>query len=161
MLGLSQGQVFRDSNCVVDAEIWSLPACALETRDGRLYLKGQFLPLYHFEKPYGLAWSHLPQDGWAYFNRQGLVVVKNVATMDNGPDEFHSGLVRVTQGGKWGLANSKGTFIVPLAYDGILGYKPGFGWKACIGCRTISDGEYHRFDGGKWIQISPLGKIAK
>ena len=160
LLRSGTAQVIRDGDCVVDAEILSLPTCALESNNGSLYVKRKFLPLFFADKSQHLAWRSLPADGWAYFDRKGLVLVKNVATMDNGPDEIHQGLVRVTRNGKWGLANLHGSFVVPFTYDGMLGYEPGHGWRACSGCRTVRDGEYSFFQGGTWIQLNRSGKVA-
>jgi hypothetical protein len=55
-----------------------------------------------------LASRLLPDGGWAYFDRTGLVRVKDVAPFDNGASYFHSGLVRVVRDGKYGLASDRG-----------------------------------------------------
>ena len=85
-------------------------------------------------------------------------MVRNVATMDNFANAFHYGLVRVSNGGKWGLADMHGRLVVSLRYDGMLDYQPGEGWKACLGCRSVSDGEHSGFDGGHWISLDRYGK---
>lgn len=113
-----RGEVIRHDGCVVDSEIWSLPKCALEFRNGRLYVSRLYLPLYFSpaETPHdrkgadgmGFAWTRLPEGDWAYFDRTGRVAVRYVAMMDNGPSAFHNGLVRVTRDKKWGLADSHG-----------------------------------------------------
>jgi len=153
------GQVVRYKDCFVDAEIWSLPKCALEERDGHQYVSKRYLPLFSFSNPQNLAWTNLPGAGWAYFNRQGLILVQNVAQWDNGPSPFHQGLVRIVSKGKWGLAKIDGTVAVPLKYDGIL--EPDEHddrWKACMGCQTIPDGEYSKFEGGDWFWLNRTGR---
>jgi hypothetical protein len=127
-IGSSRAQVIRNGDCTVDLEIMQLPACAIETHNGKLFVSKAYLPLFFSSTGTGMqtgtsrnfAWTHIPEEGWAYFNRTGLVVVQNVATMDNGPSEFHHGLVRITKRDKWGLADWQGKLIVPLEYDGIL-----------------------------------------
>jgi hypothetical protein len=159
-------QVIQDGNCTVDSEFWSLPQCALEIHSGELYVARAYLPLFfssagkalQYGSSENLAWTHLPQDGWAYFDRTGLVVVRNVATMDNAPNAFHYGLVRVTKDKKWGLADMHGRVIVPFAYDGMLDYREGTGWPACTGCKYVQQGEYGSFHSGKWISLDRHGK---
>jgi hypothetical protein len=81
--------------------------------------------------------------------------------MDNGANDFHHGLVRVRRDDKWGLADTKGKLVVPLRYDGMLDSAPNFGWVACSGCHDVSDksGEYHWFEGGKWLRLNARGKV--
>jgi hypothetical protein len=159
--GFAQSQVVRRGDCVVDAEVLLLPKCALETRDGHLYIFKEFLPLLFSTGKGRLASAALPEDGWAYFDRRGLIVVRNVANFDNGPSPFHHGLVRVNREGKWGLADSNGPFVVPLMYDGMLEYEePNRGWKVCTGCRSVSAGEYGWFEGGDWYWLDRHGKVA-
>jgi hypothetical protein len=67
--------------------------------------------------------QHSPEDGngwagrkgWIYVDRTGRVLARNVAAMDNGADGFHTGLVRVTRDGKWGLATTRGRLAVPMS----------------------------------------------
>jgi len=144
--------------CVVDREVLQLPRCALETRRGQLYVARRFLPSLFTAQRSLLAAVFLPDEGWAYVDRRGLLVVRHVATMDNGPSEFHHGLVRVTEAGKWGLADTRGRLVVPLRYDGMLDYDDEGGWRACTGCGTASDGEHAWFTGGEWISLDRKGK---
>jgi len=161
LAGSSPGQVVRRGDCSVDKELLRLPQCALETRDNHLYVFKEFLPLFFSSWRDRLASAFLGQDGWAYFDRRGLIVVQNVANFDNGPSPFHHGLVRVNRNGKWGLADSRGLLVVPLIYDGMLEYEePNRGWKVCAGCRTVSQGEYGWFEGGDWFWLDRHGKVA-
>jgi hypothetical protein len=166
LLGLSfagpaESQVVHRGNCVVDAEILLLPECALEARDGHLYVLKEYLPLFFSSGTDRLASAGLPEGGWAYFNRHGMIVIQHVASFDNGPSPFHHGLVRVNSKGKWGLADSNGEFVVPLTYDGMFEYEESNkGWRVCTGCRTVSDGEHSWFEGGDWCWLDRKGKVA-
>jgi hypothetical protein len=163
-------QVVNFGGCSVDFELLSLPDCAVSVRAGRTYVSKEFAE-YVFSRPQvgvaawpvkvghrRLASTNLPHGGWAYFDRTGLVVVQNVATMDNGASAFYFGLVRVSAAGKWGLSNVKGKLVVPLEYDGILEFDDDQ-WLACKGCVTETSGEYHFFRGGAWVSIDRFGKL--
>jgi len=166
------GEVVKVGTCAVDSELLILPDCAVVNRSGNLYIVHGFLRTFFSDGGFGiavstvmveghrLAWSDIPHAGWAYFNRNGLVVVKNVATMDNGASQFHHGLVRVTISNKWGLANIRGEMVVPMTYDGILEYEESYGWRVCSGCRTESDGEHSWFVGGKWQWLDQKGRLS-
>lgn len=157
----AHSQVVSYQDCVVDAEILALPQCALENRDAHLYVAKPYLRLFFPVEKARLVGRVIPGGGWAYFNKRGMITVRNVANFDNGPSPFHHGLVRVNSKGKWGLADSNGLFVVPLTYDGILEYEePNMGWKACTGCRLVSDGEYGWFEGGDWLWLDRHGKVA-
>jgi hypothetical protein len=138
-----------------------VPQCALETKAGHLYVLQRYLKLFFPPDKGRLEARMIPGGGWAYFNRRGLIIVQNIASFDNGASAFHHGLVRIVSEGKWGLANSRGALIVPLKYDGMLEYdESSKGWKACTGCREISDGEYHWFEGENWYWLNQRGELA-
>ena len=146
--------------CVVDEEMVVLPRCALETRGGQLYVGQRFVRLLFSNTRKKMVATGAKGEGWIYVDRTGRVLVRNVATMDNGADSFHGGLVRVTRGGKWGLATMRGRLAVPMEFDGILDpYQGEPRWAACKGCRTVGDGEHHWFEGGTWYWIDPQGKV--
>lgn len=166
-----QGQIVKVGDCAVDSEVLSLPECAVRTQNGQMYVNKGFLKTFFKDGGFGLAvttvsvhghrlaWSNLPHAGWAYFDRSGRIVVKNVATADNGASQFYHGLVRVTQGDKWGLADDNGDLVVPLHYDGLLDYEEGQGWRVCSDCHTASDGEHSWFVGGKWQWLDQHGHV--
>ncbi|HEX4322274.1 MAG TPA: WG repeat-containing protein [Acidobacteriaceae bacterium] len=168
--GWAHAQVISHGDCTVDSEVWSLPACAFEKHNDKLFVSKAYLSLFFSSNgtaiqtstSRNLAWTHMPTSGWAYFNRTGLVVVQNVATMDNGPNDFHHELVRVTKGKKWGLSDPQGRLVVPLQYDGMMDYEEGKGWLACSGCHTETDagGEYYFFKGGKRVWLNSQGKVS-
>jgi hypothetical protein len=167
LTGSAHARVIRNNDCTVDSELLQLPTCALETHNGRLYVSKAYLPLFFSSAGTtlkmgtrgNLASTLLPEGDWAYLNRTGLIVVRNVAMMDNGANEFHHGLVRVTKDSKWGLADSQGRTIVALTYDGMLDYEADTGWLACTGCKYVKQGEYGYFQGGNWVRLDRSGKV--
>ena len=48
-------------------------------------------------------------------NRKGETLFE-ICEYDNGPDEFHEGLLRIKQNGKIGYANEKGEIIDPIDF---------------------------------------------
>lgn len=158
--GTSTAQHGPSPACIVGSEpfVLAVPACAVQEHAGRLQVHHDHLVDFDFNQ-HGLAAVYLTGTGWAYIDRRGQVIVRDVAIMDNLANEFHHGLVRVTRGGKWGLANARGKLVVPLQYDGMLDYQPQTGWLACEGCRVVRDGEYHLFEGGKWLLLNAQGKV--
>ena len=166
-----KAQIVKYGECAIDLELMTLPGCALESRNGHLYVLRRFAVDVLSSRVSGvaavpvsvgghrLAWTALPDAGWAYFDRSGLVVVENVATMDNAADEFHNGLVRINVGNKWGLASLHGKVIAPLTFDGVLDVSGDHGWLACKGCRTVNDGEHSWFEGGEWFRLDRKGRV--
>ncbi|MDR2990718.1 MAG: WG repeat-containing protein [Burkholderiaceae bacterium] len=163
----TQNKPGREMACPVDPEMIALPPCAIRSQRGRLRVISSQVASLSFNR-YGLAAACLTGIGgassgtcWAYINRLGWVIVRDVAVMDNGASDFHHGLVRVTRNGKWGLADTKGRLAVPLRYDGMLDYEPGAGWATCNGCRAVKDkwGEHSWFEGGKWLRLNARGKV--
>jgi len=146
--------------CVVDLELLVLPRCALETRGDQLYVASRFVRRLFNDPHQKMAATGAEGEGWIYIDRTGRVLVRNVATMDNGADSFHGGLVRVTRDGKWGLATARGRLAVPMEFDGMLDPHEGERrWAACKGCRTAGDGEHGWFEGGTWYWIDRKGSV--
>jgi len=147
------------SDCPVDPAIIALPACAFAQVHGRLRVDAAHGAALSFNR-HGLAAAYLTGVGWTYVDRHGWVVVRDVAVFDNGASPFHHGLVRVTRGDKWGLADARGRLVAPLRYDGMLEYDPRTGWAACEGCRIERDksGEHSWFAGGRWLRLNAQGK---
>jgi hypothetical protein len=157
-------QTIEHDGCIVDVEIWQLPACAIEQRDGHFYVAARYLDLFDYSGPYRLAWSKLPDTfpgaGWTYFDRQGHIVVQQVATLDNGPSPIHHGIVRIQQAGKFGLAKLDGTNLVPLIYDSILEPDKNGHWEVCIGCQFTHHGDHEMLiQEGNWFWLGRSGKL--
>jgi hypothetical protein len=169
----ASAQTVRYGSCAIDLQIVQLPDCAVSAKAGRAYVVKKFVDDVFRKRATGvaavpvlvegrrLAWTSISGRGWVYFDRTGLVVVEHVAIMDNGADEFHHGLVRVTRYNKWGLANLKGKLVVPMQYDGLLANPSGLGWLACSGCTTVSDGEHSWPSGGTWSKLDSNGKVTE
>jgi hypothetical protein len=169
-LGLDQTVSY--GKCSIDLGVPMLPKCALETRNGRLFVLQQFAEDVFTGRVHGLAANpvtvgrerlasiYLDEGKWSYFDPSGRVVVTNVAAADNAASEFQDGLVLVTRDGKWGLADTKGKLVVPMQYDGMQGNWEGPGWLACIGCQVVHHGEHWWFSGGKWVRLDRRGQVA-
>ncbi len=166
-------KTIRKGDCVVDPQLLSLPACALEVRNHETFVAQVYLPLFFGANAdalgsvkkgtNGFAYFADAGNGWVYFNRTGRIVVRNVATMDNGPGAFHYGLVRIVRDRKWGLADTRGKIEIPLTYDGMLDYQEGKGWLACSDCHQETDPEeeHHWFKGGHWVWLDRHGNVAR
>jgi hypothetical protein len=151
-------QEVHNENCAPDPELIAVPPCAIQHVGGRTRIIQSHLTTRSYNQ-YGLAPAWI-EGGWTYVDRRGWVVVQNVAMMDNAANDFHHGLVRVTRGGKWGLADPRGKLVVPLLYDGTLDYEPNIGWLVCKGCvNTPINSEYSWYEGGQWFRLNARGKL--
>ena len=167
----AQDQAVKYGTCSIDLDVPVLPKCALETRDGQLFVLQKFVDDVFAGRVHGLAAHpvkvgrerlasiYLDEGKWSYFNPSGLVVAQNVADADNAPCEFQKGLVPVTKDGKWGLADAKGNFVVAMQYDGLLNDWEKPGWRACLACRVVHKGEHWWFSGGKWFHLDTRGRV--
>jgi WG containing repeat len=111
---------------------------------------------------YGLAAFTILSFGRVYINRTGRIIIRDVAFFDNGPDDFHHGLVRIERDGKWGYADPTGRIVVPMQYSCALNYKDQYtdiGPILCVGCHSQKVGEYTDCDGGKWFRTDPHGTL--
>ncbi len=108
----------------------------------------------------GLAALYSKKYGWMYANRQGRIIIRGVMVMDNGPDDFHDGLVRYESGKKCGFANQLGKAVVLPQYDGCLNFKKGTA-RVCKGCHSECVDkacENHDYQGGEWVCLNTAGK---
>lgn len=111
---------------------------------------------------YGLAPFTIQSFGRVYVNRGGRIVIRDVAMMDNVPDAFHHGLVRIERDGKWGYADASGRIVVPITYSCALNYKAqdrDIGPLLCVGCSAVQEGEHQACSGGKWYRTDSKGKL--
>jgi WG containing repeat len=98
-----------------------------------------------------------------YVNRRGKVVITGVPVFDNGPDEFHDGLVRFVKGRKYGFADRTGKTVIPPRYDGAMPFAGGRA-KVCLACVdkcADRECEHHVFSGGNWFSLDKTGMIRK
>jgi hypothetical protein len=149
--------------CVLPAQDFKeVSNCVKLNKKGQSFIAPQYLRQLSFAEN-GLAIVYSKEEGWMYVNRKGRVIISGVATMDNGADIFHDGLVRFSKNNKWGFADEKGEVIVPVIYDGALNFEKGLA-KVCNGCWPEcagSDCEHHVFAGGEWFYINTKGEIVK
>jgi hypothetical protein len=145
-------------SCVVDFERGEISNCLRQLMDGNLFVAPKVRKQLHFDS-HGLASVFSPGNGWMYVSRKGRIIVHGVPTVDNGPDSFHDGLVRVLVHQKYGFANRKGQLVIPPTYDGAMSFDNRKA-KVCKGCESKcseADCEHHFFSGGEWFQIDTHG----
>ncbi len=129
----------------------------LVERGGEQYVSSEYLGCAEFNR-YGLAWLDLSPGVFAYADRTGRIVIRDVAMMDNMADQFHHGVVRLKRGEKYGFADPTGRIVVPIRYDGAMNSDE-YGPRVCAGCRVERDGEYSVFTGGRWFDVDIGGRL--
>ena len=148
--------------CVVeDKDTPTMPRCVIESHHGALVIPRRYWMYPSFNK-YGLAAFTILSFGRVYIDRDGRIVVRDVAFMDSGPDDFHHGLVRIERDGMWGYADPSGHIVVPMKYSCALNCKDQYadvGPFLCVGCRMKKHGEYEDCVGGKWFLTDRTGRL--
>lgn len=96
-------------------------------------------------------------DGWAYISTSGKIVVRRIASYENGPEPFKDDLLRVQIDDKYGFFDPTGEIAIPAQYDGAMPFDQGY-TSVCTGCTVESNGDYHEFSGGLWSCIDTTGK---
>jgi hypothetical protein len=134
-----------------------MPACVIESRNGILYIPKKYWKYPAFNR-YGLSAFTIDSFGRVYINRAGRIVIRDVAFMDNAPDDFHHGLVRINRDEMWGYADSTGRVVVPLKYSCALNFAD-IGPLLCVGCRIVQQGEYHSCLDGHWFHADRQGHL--
>jgi len=120
-----------------------------------LRIKPSHLRRLHFNDGYAAVFDK--EHGWMVVNGRGEVVVQGVMRMDNGVDDIRDGFVRFEQEGKCGYASLRGSGGISARFDGCMPFEDGKA-RVCNGCRSESDGEYHRYTGGEWFCIDIRGE---
>jgi len=123
--------------------------------------KGQVMiqPTYHLASEFnqnGIA-AVLDDLGWVYITMNGRRLLKPYI-IDNGPDYYSEGVARFVSRGKIGFMNESGTVVISAQYDFVMPFSEGLA-AYCVGCKPVSDNEYHRIEGGKWGYINKTGEI--
>lgn len=148
--------------CVVqDMDTPTMPKCVIQSRSGAMFIPKRYWMHPSFNQ-YDLAAFTIQSFGRVYINRTGRIVIRDVAFMDNGPDEFHHGVVRVEHDGKWGYADASGRITVPMQYSCALNYKDqhtDLGPLVCIGCRSEVHDEYRDCVEGQWFHVDAHGNL--
>lgn len=147
-------------SCLFDVERGEVPDCVYSRMNTR-FITPQYLKDLPFDS-YGLAPVHV-RDGWMYVNRTGRAVITGVPTFDNGPDDFHDGLVRFVKNNKYGFADRRGKVVVAPIYDGAMNFENGRAevCKGCVDKCVAPYCEYHVFSGGVWSTINSRGQVVK
>ena len=152
----------QEPTCVVeDIDTPTMPACVIQTHDDTLYIPKKYWMHPSFNR-YGLPGFFIQSFGPVYINRFGRIVIRDVAVMDNGVDEFHNGLVRIYSNQMWGYADPSGRIVVPVKYSCALNYKDKYddiGPLVCVGCRMEQQGDYHACVDGTWFHVDAHGKL--
>lgn len=156
------GQFKRAANCPVkESDQWVKPACIVRVRNGLLFVPRKYLKQQEFNQ-YGLTALWVESFGPLYVNRKGRVVIRDVALIDNGPDDFHHGLVRVLRSGQYGYADPTGRIVVPVKYSCAINFKDQYsviGPLVCVGCRIEKEGEYTACLDAKWFRTDLNGNL--
>jgi hypothetical protein len=145
------------SPCLYNADRPEVEDCLHEGTDGSLQVSRRILKHLDFHSS-DLAAIHTQKQNWMYVDRAGHVVVRGVPTMDNWADEFHDGLVRFVEDGKYGFANTHGKAVIAASYDGAMPFDSGRA-KVCSGCSLRSEGEHSQFVGGTWSVVDVNGAV--
>lgn len=123
---------------------------------GRVRISARFILADEFSKE-GIA-AVLDDDGWAFIDRSGRVLVETPFIFDNGPDYFVEGLARFTKDGKFGFFDRRGKVVVKPQFDFAAPFQEGAA-AVCLECRkTAADGDGHySIVGGRWGFIDRRG----
>ncbi|MCU1300336.1 MAG: hypothetical protein JWQ87_620 [Candidatus Sulfotelmatobacter sp.] len=147
--------------CVFDYERGEVPDCVYTARDGSRSIARHYLKDLTYQSN-GLA-TVRGANGWMYVNRRGKVIIDGVPIFDNGPDQFHNGLVRFVEEHKYGFADQRGNVVIPARYNGALPFDKGRA-KVCLGCvqKCADDAcEHHIVSDGEWLFINTHGVALK
>jgi hypothetical protein len=152
----------RESPCVVeDIDEPSMPACVVQAQNDAFYIPKKYWMHPTFNR-YGLSAFTIQSFGRVYINHSGRIVIRDVAMIDNGPDDFHHGFVRINRDEMWGYSDPSGRIVVPVKYSCALNYKDqyqDYGPLVCSGCRLEKQGEYGSCLGGQWFQVDSHGHL--
>jgi hypothetical protein len=155
---VASAQTSKQASCVVeDIDTPTMPACVVQSGNGGLFIPKKYWMHAAFNR-YGLSAFTIESFGRVYINRSGRIIIRNVGLMDNGPDEFHHGLVRVNRDKMWGYADPSGRIVVPVKYSCAIN-SDDIGPLVCVGCRMELQGEYHACLDGQWFQTDTRGHL--
>jgi hypothetical protein len=156
--GLASAQTPKQASCVVEEiDTPTMPACVIESRNGVLFIPKKYWMHPAFNR-YGLSAFTIESFGRVYINRSGRIIIRNVGLMDNGPDKFHHGLVRVSRDEMWGYADPSGQIVVPVKYSCAINSED-IGPLVCVGCRIEQQGEYRACLDGHWFHTDARGHL--
>lgn len=158
----AHGQSEKPAVCQVeDADVYFRPSCVVQIHHGHPFIKKKYLKYMTFNE-YGLTALLVQSFGAMYVDHNGRVVVRDVALIDNGPDDFHHGLVRIMHDGQYGYADPSGRIVVPEKYPCAFNLTDEYtdiGPLVCVGCRTEKHGEYQACLDGTWFRADREGHL--
>ena len=158
LCGFASAQTAKQASCVVEGiDMPTMPPCVVQARNGTLFIPKKYWTHPEFNR-YGLSTLTIESFGRVYINRSGRIVIRNVALMDNAPDEFHHGLVRVNREAMWGYADPSGRIVVPVKYSCAINFED-IGPLICIGCRMEQMDDHRACHGGNWFQTDASGHL--
>jgi hypothetical protein len=88
-------------------------------------------------------------------------ILFDIVRIDNGPDSFKNGLVRVLRNGKMGYANTYGQVVIPCEYEYAKPFTNGTAEATYSARRDSTAGEYTRVESDEWIIIDTTGNRVK
>lgn len=158
--GRASAQTSTHASCVVeDIDTPTMPSCVIQSRNGVLFIPKKYWMHPAFNH-YGLSAFTIESFGCVYINRSGRIVIRDVGLVDNGPDEFHHGLVRINRNEMWGYADSSGRIVVPVKYSCAINSDDS-GPLVCVGCRIEQQGEYQACRDGHWLHADTRGHLTQ
>lgn len=158
----ARAQFLKHAQCVADdVDTPTMPSCVIQSSNGSLFIPKRYWKHPSFNQ-YGLAAFTILSFGRVYINQTGRIVIRDVALIDNAPDEFHHGVVRIERDGKWGYADPSGQIIVPMQYSCALNSQDqntDVGPLICFGCHPKQVGECKDSEDGQWFLVDAQGSF--
>lgn len=106
-------------------------------------------------RTYAIVLSH--KQGWIGIDRNENTLY-NVFVFDNGPDYPSDGLFRIVKNGQIGYANvESGKIIIQPQFEAAYPFEDGKA-KVSIKAKTVSYGEYSKWENTDWFYIDKTGK---
>jgi hypothetical protein len=88
-------------------------------------------------------------------------ILFDMVIFDNGPEEFHDGLLRVLRNGKMGYANKFGQVVIPCKYDYARWFENGLAEVTLKAREYIDMDEHRRVESDEWFTINKKGNELK
>ncbi|MGM0462548.1 MAG: WG repeat-containing protein [Fibrobacterota bacterium] len=88
-------------------------------------------------------------------------ILFDIVRIDNGPDSFKNGLVRVLRNGKMGYANTYGQVVIPCEYEYAKPFTNGTAEVTYSARRDSTAGEHTLIESDEWLIIDTAGNRVK
>jgi hypothetical protein len=99
---------------------------------------------------------YLKEKGFIAIDKDGNELF-SIFPYDNGPDYISEGMFRIIENGLIGFASGEGDVVIRPVFKAVYPFHNGLA-AFCVGCISITDDEYSRWDKGKWGFIDRSGK---